>query len=134
MLMTHCCVLKTMVNREKTIAMPSPRSRLNTRALNSVTTHTTCSLSGKHTQETPLDERPTWNWILGQLCKDEIGPYQVQAVCIPKFRDIFDLCKNPLQIHYNNDSQNCLKHTNALYKTTLLCYIHIKYSLLLKMV
>lgn len=53
MQMTHCCVLKTMVRRENTMAMPSPRSRLNTRALSSVTTHTTCSLSGKHTQETP---------------------------------------------------------------------------------
>lgn len=35
------------------------------------------------------------------LCKDKwIGyPYQVQAVCIPKFMHIFNLCKNPLQIN-----------------------------------
>lgn len=52
-MMTYRCVLKTIVRRENKIAMPSPRSRLNTRALSSVTTHTTCSLSGKHTQKTP---------------------------------------------------------------------------------
>lgn len=40
--------------------------------------------------------------------------HQVNAVCGPQCCNILDLNKNPLQVHQNDNSQDCLKHTLAL--------------------